>query len=66
MYSGYWMKFQKANLKKSKLTRWYLNYFDWNHDGKVNWWEYFIPFGLILGIEVIAEILGILITKYFF
>ena len=53
-------------MKKSKLTRWYLNYFDWNHDGKVNWWEYFIPFGLILGIEVIAEILGILITKYFF
>ena len=53
-------------MKKSKLKQWYLNYFDWNHDGQVNWWEYLIPFGLILGIEVIAEILGILITKYFF
>ena len=52
--------------KSNKLKQWYLNYFDWNQDGKVNWWEYLIPFGLILGIEVIAEILGILITKYFF
>ena len=60
------MKYWKVNLKKSKLKQWYLNYFDWNRDGQVNWWEYFIPFGLILGIEVIAEILGILITKYFF
>ena len=66
MYSGYWMKFQKVNMKKSKLTQWYLNYFDWNHDGKINWWEYLIPVGFILGIEVIAEIIGILITKYFF
>ena len=66
MYSGYQMKYQWVNLKKSKLKQWYLNYFDWNHDGYVNWWEYFIPFGLILGIEIIAEILGILITRYFF
>ena len=66
MYSGYWMKYQKANLKKSKLKQWYLNYFDWNHDGEVNWWEYFIPFGLILGIEIIAELIGLLISNYFF
>ena len=60
------MKYWRVNLKKSKLKQWYLNYFDWNHDGKVNWWEYLIPIGLILGIEVIAEIIGTLITKYFF
>ena len=65
MYSGYQMKYQRVNLKKSKLKHWYLNYFDWNHDGQVNWWEYLIPFGLILGIEIIAEIIGILIIKYF-
>ena len=52
--------------KKNRLKEWYLNYFDWNRDGKVNWWEYLIPFGLILGIEILAEIIGILITKYFF
>ena len=52
--------------KSNKLKQWYLNYFDWNQDGEVNWWEYLIPFVLILGIEIIAEILGILITKYFF
>ena len=65
MYSGYQMKFQKENMKKSKLKQWYLNYFDWNNDGKVNWWEYLIPIGLILGIEIIAEIIGTLMTKYF-
>ena len=52
--------------RKNKLREWYLRYFDWNHDGKVNWWEYLIPFGLVLIIEVIAEILGILISNYFF
>ena len=60
------MKYQNVNLKKSKLKQWYLNYFDWNQDGEVNWWEYLIPIGLILGIEVIAEIIGMFITKYFF
>ena len=53
-------------MKKSKLKQWYLNYFDWNHDGKVNWWEYLIPFGLILFIEILAEIVGLFISKYFF
>ena len=52
--------------KENKLKQWFLNYFDWNRDGKVNWWEYLIPIGLILGIEVIAEIIGILITKFIF
>ena len=67
MYFSYQTKYQKVNLKKlNKLKQWYLNYFDWNRDGEVNWWEYLIPFVLILGIEIIAEIIGTLITKYFF
>ena len=64
MYFGYQKKYWKANLKKSKIKQWYLNYFDWNHDGKVNWWEYFIPIGIILVIEIVAEIIGTLIVKY--
>ena len=51
---------------KNKITQWYLRYFDWNHDGQVNWWEYLIPFGLVLLIEVIAEIIGLFIGKLFF
>ena len=54
------------NLKKSKIKQWYLKYFDWNHDGEINWWEYFIPLLLLLGIEVIAEIIGLFISKIFF
>ena len=52
--------------KKNNLKEWYLRYFDWNNDGEVNWWEFLIPFILVLGIEVIAEIIGILLSRYFF
>ncbi len=52
--------------RKNKFKTWYLNYFDWNKDGITNWWEYLIPFGFILLIEVIAEIIGILIFYYFY
>ena len=52
--------------KKNRLKNWYLRYFDWNHDGQVNWWEYLIPFGLVLLIEVIAEIIGLFIGRLFF
>ena len=52
-------------LKKSKIKQWYLNYFDWNHDGEINWWEFLIPFLLMLGIEIIAEVIGIFITTIF-
>jgi len=51
---------------KNKIKQWFLNYFDWNEDGVVNWWEYLIPVGIILLIEVIAEIIGILLTKFIF
>ena len=45
--------------RQNKIKEWYLRYFDWNSDGVVNWWEYLIPFGFILLIEVIAEIPGL-------
>ena len=52
--------------KQNKIKDWYLRYFDWNKDGHVNWWEYLIPFGFILLVEVIAEIIGLVIGKLFF
>ena len=57
---------RKLKKKQSKIKQWYLRYFDWNHDGEVNWWEYLIPFVFILFIEVIAEIIGLLIGRLFF
>jgi hypothetical protein len=43
---------------KKSWKKWWLEYFDWNQDGKTNWWEYFIPIGAILLIEVLAEIIS--------
>ena len=43
---------------KGKIREWFLRYFDWNQDGKTNWWEYFIPIIIILIIEIIAEIIA--------
>jgi hypothetical protein len=40
------------------IRKWFLHYFDWNNDGKTNWWEYLIPIGIILLIEIIAEIIA--------
>ena len=51
---------------KNKIKEWYLKYFDWNNDGVTNWWEYLIPFGFILLVEVIAEIIGLFIGRLFF
>ena len=50
------MKNKKGNMKHIK--KWYLDYFDWNKDGEINWWEYFIPISIILIIEIIAEIIA--------
>jgi len=50
----------------NKFKQWFLKYFDWNSDGKVNWWEYLIPIGIVLGIEIIAEIIGTLLLKLMF
>lgn len=34
----------------------WLTYFDWNGDGVINWWEFIIPFGIVIGIEILAEL----------
>jgi hypothetical protein len=41
----------------------FLNYFDLNNDGKVNWWEYLIPIVIILSLEVVAELIAELILR---
>ena len=41
-----------------KWNRFFLDYFDWNKDGITNWWEYLIPIGIILAIEVLAELIA--------
>jgi len=38
--------------------KWWIEYFDWNQDGKTNWWEYLIPIGIVLTIEILAEFLA--------
>ena len=53
------MKYKKHN----KWKKFWLDYFDWNNDGMTNWWEYLIPFTIILGVEIIAEIITHLILK---
>ena len=47
--------------RKSKWQKWWLEYFDWNQDGITNWWEYSIPFLLVLLMEIIAELVAKLI-----
>ncbi len=47
-----WKNWKKRNGKNM------LYYFDWNKDGATNWWEYMIPAGIILGVEIIAEIIA--------
>ena len=37
-------------------NKFFLRYFDWNKDGVTNWWEYLLPIGLILIVEIIAEL----------
>ena len=33
------------------------NFFDFNNNGKYDWWEYLIPVIILILIEVIAELL---------
>ena len=40
------------------IRKWFLHYFDWNNDGKTNWWEYLIPIIIILLVEIIAELVA--------
>ena len=50
----------------NKLKTFFLDYFDWNRDGITNWWEYLIPIFIILGIEIIAEIIAHIIYLQIF
>jgi hypothetical protein len=50
-------------MKKSKWSKWWLDYFDWNKDKKTNWWEYFIPFIILVLIEILAEIIAQIIIN---
>jgi len=49
-------------MRQSGWRRWFLKYFDLNGDGVTNWWEWFVPFGLVLGIEILAEIIAKIIV----
>jgi len=48
---------------KKKWAKWWLDYFDWNGDGKTNWWEYSFPLLIVLLIEIIAELIANFILK---
>ena len=50
-------------MRKFNWKKWYLKYFDWNQDGIINWWEYLIPFIILITIEVSAELIAQLILK---
>jgi len=50
---------------KGSWKRFFLKYFDWNEDGMTNWWEYFIPFVIILIIEIFAELFANTIASLF-
>ena len=47
--------------RKSKWQKWWREYFYWNNEGIRNWWEYSIPFLLVLLMEIIAELVAKLI-----
>jgi len=42
--------------KKNKWQKFWLDYFDFNKDGITNWWEYTIPFLIVLLVEILAEL----------
>jgi hypothetical protein len=39
-----------------------MKFFDFNNNGKYDWWEYILPFVIILIIEIIAEIVARYVT----
>jgi len=39
-----------------------LKYFDFNHNNKIDWWEYVVPFILIFLFELMISMLANLIT----
>ena len=55
MYMRY-IKSEKNETKK-RWDKLFLRYLDFNQSGDVNWWEYLIPIGFILGVEITAELI---------
>jgi hypothetical protein len=35
-----------------------MNFFDFNNNGKYDWWEYLLPIVIIFIIEIIAEVVA--------
>tara|TARA_Y100001978_G_C23539021_1_gene358817 strand:- start:11 stop:133 length:123 start_codon:yes stop_codon:yes gene_type:complete len=35
-----------------------MRFFDFNNNGKYDWWEYIVPILLLLCVEIIAEIVA--------
>ena len=48
---------------KNNWEKLWIKWFDWNNDCKTNWWEYLIPFSVILAVEILAELIARLIIK---
>ena len=40
-----------------------LKYFDINNNNKIDWWEYIIPFIILLSIEIVAGVISNIITN---
>ena len=55
MYMRY-IKSEKSETQK-RWDKLFLRYLDFNQSGDVNWWEYLIPIGFILGVEITAELI---------
>ena len=47
----------EKNEPKKRWDKLFLRYLDFNQSGDVNWWEYLIPIGFILGVEITAELI---------
>ena len=47
----------EKNENKKRWDKLFLRYLDFNQSGYVNWWEYLIPIGFILGVEITAELI---------
>ena len=50
---------------KKSWKRFFIKYFDFNDNNKMDWWEWFIPITIILTIEIIAEIFANFIIGIF-
>ncbi len=50
-------------MKKNSNKSFFLKYFDWNEDGITNWWEYCLPFLILLLTEITAELISNLIIN---